>query len=135
LHFSTHGRAGWEKAEDACLKLTDGYLTLADIFTLDLHQARLAILSACETGMPGFELIDEMFGLPAGMMQAGIPGVIGSLWPVNDGSTALLMLAFYKFWRQEGKTPQEALKQAQKWLINNGFESPYYWAAFTYTGI
>jgi CHAT domain-containing protein len=69
------------------------------------------------------------------MMQAGIPGVIGSLWPVNDGSTALLMLGFYKFWRQDGKSPQEALKRAQKWLMSRGFESPYYWAAFTYTGI
>jgi CHAT domain-containing protein len=136
LHFSTHGRAGWEKAEQARLTLADdGYLTLLDIFELDLNQARLAVLSACETGVPGLELIDEMIGLPAGMMQAGVPGVVGSLWSVNDGSTALLMARFYRFWRKEGKSPQEALRQAQRWLRDSLFESPYYWAAFTYTGV
>ena len=136
LLFSTHGQAGWEKTEQARLELADAHgLTLTDIFSLDLHQARLAILSACETGIPGLELIDEMIGLPAGMMQAGIPGVIGSLWRVNEGSTAVLMSSFYGYWRKEGKSPQEALRLAQIWLRDNLFESPYYWAAFTYTGV
>lgn len=135
LHFATHGRAGWEKAEQAQLLLANGILTLPDIFKLDLNQARLVVLSACETGVPGLELIDEMIGLPAGMLQAGVPGVIGSLWSVNDASTAILMTQFYKFWRKEGKTPQQALRQAQIWLRDSLYESPYDWAAFTYTGV
>lgn len=174
LHFSTHGRAGWEKAEQARLKMADGELTLPDIFTLDLHQARLAVLSACETGVPGLELIDEMIGLPAGLMQAGVPGVVGSLWSVSDMSTAMLMARFYSSLR-EGCAPQEALRQSQIWLRDSTtvqkkelferfmdgqivgmgaeaaqafyeyiewkkpdariFASPFYWAAFTYTGI
>jgi CHAT domain-containing protein len=180
LHFATHGNAGWEKAEQAQLRLADGSLTLPDIFALPLHQTRLAVLSACETGVPGLELIDEMIGLPAGMMQAGVPGVIGSLWSVSDMSTAMLMARFYSLWRQESKAekrpaPQEALRQAQIWLRDSTtqqkkelfedfvegqavgmsadtaeafyehiawkdpkariFSSPFYWAAFTYTGI
>jgi CHAT domain-containing protein len=135
LHFATHGRAGWEKAEQAQLLLADGILTLPDIFKLDLKRVRLAILSACETGVPGLELIDEMIGLPSGMLQAGVPGVIGSLWPVDDASTAMLITRFYQYWRKEGKTPQEALKQAQSWLRDSLYESPYYWAAFTYNGV
>jgi tetratricopeptide (TPR) repeat protein len=135
LHFSTHGNASWQEAEQSRLKLADGYLTLPDILELNLNQVRLAVLSANETGMPGLELIDEMIGLAAEIMQAGVPGVIGSLWSVNNGSTALLMAGFYRFWRKEGKLPQEALRQAQIWLRDNLFESPYYWAAFTYTGV
>jgi CHAT domain-containing protein len=175
LHFSTHGRAGWEKAEQARLKLADGALTLPDIFELDLDQARLAVLSACETGVPGLELIDEMIGLPAGMMQAGVPGVVGSLWSVDDMSTAMLMACFYSLWRVEELAPQKALHRAQIWLRDSTteqkkelferfidgqkvgmsantaqsfyehiawkdpharvFASPFYWAAFTYTGI
>jgi CHAT domain-containing protein len=175
LHFSTHGRAGWEKAEQARLKLADGYLTLPDIFELDLNLARLAILSACETGIPGLELIDEMIGLPAGLIQAGVPGVVGSLWSVSDMSTAMLMARFYNLWREEGCDPQEALRQAQIWLRDStaeqkkeffksyvvgkpsglsadasksfyihlslaepsdvDFSSPFFWAAFTYTGV
>lgn len=135
LHFATHGQAGWQEEEQARLKLADGDLTLPDIFELRLHRARLAVLSACETGVPGLKLIDEMIGLPAGMMQAGVPGVVGSLWSVNDMSTALLMKRFYQFWREESKPPQEALRQAQIWLRDGLFDSPYHWAAFTYTGV
>jgi len=136
LHFSTHGRAGWEKAEQARLTLAnDEYLTLPDIYSLDLKNTRLAVLSACETGVPGLELIDEMIGLSAGMMQAGVPGVVGSLWSVNNGSTAMLMARFYQYWQKEGESPQDALSLAQIWLRDSLFESPYYWAAFTYTGV
>ena len=116
LHFATHGNAGWQEEEQARLKLADGYLTLPDIFNLKLDQARLAVLSACETGVPSLKLIDEMFSLPAGMMQAGVPGVVGSLWSVNDFSTALLMVRFYIAWQKENNDPQKALSVAQTWL-------------------
>lgn len=116
LHFSTHGVAGWEDEEQAHLKLADGELTLPDIFELNLERTRLAVLSACETGVPSLDLIEELLGLPAGMMQAGVPGVIGSLWAVNDMSTAMLMARFYSLWREEKQSPQEALRQAQIWL-------------------
>jgi len=137
LHFATHGNAGWQEEEQARLKLADGYLTLPNIFDLELDQARLAVLSACETGVPGLKLIDEMVGLPAGMMQAGVPGVVGSLWSVNDLSTALLMSQFYRSWRKEGKSPQEALQRSQIWLRDKliKYKSPFYWAAFAYTGV
>ncbi len=176
LHFSTHGIAGWWEAEQARLKLADGNLNLSDIFELDLDQVRLAVLSACETGMPGLAMIEEMIGLPSGMMQAGVPGVVGSLWSVDDMSTAMLMARFYNLWRGDGRHPQEALRQAQIWLRDSTtaqkkeyfdtfiarhiirlsenftprafyprvgwddpdervFASPFYWAAFIYTGV
>jgi CHAT domain-containing protein len=137
LHFATHGNAGWQEEEQARLKLADSYLTLPDIFDLKLDQARLAVLSACETGVPSLKLIDEMFSLPAGMMQAGVPGVMGSLWSVNDMSTALLMVQFYKNWKRHGMAPQDALKQAQIWARDKliKYKSPFFWAAFAYTGV
>jgi CHAT domain-containing protein len=175
LHFSCHANAGWDKEDEARLVLADGDLKLPDLFDLDLRQARLAVLSACETGVPSLKLIDEVIGLPAGMMQAGVPGVVGSLWPVSDQSTSMLMARFYRLWRTEGCSPQEALRQAQIWLRDSTtvqkkkffstlmddtaagmsaeiaevfyeyiawkkseartFASPYYWAAFTYTGL
>jgi len=116
LHFATHGHAGWQNTNEAQLKLSDGELLLPDIIELDLVQTRLAVLSACETGVPGLELLDEMIGLPAGMMQAGVPGVIASLWSVEDMSTAILMTYFYYLWRTPGHTAWETLRQAQIWL-------------------
>lgn len=135
LHFATHGRAGWQEEEQAKIILADGDLSLPDIFDLHLQRARLAVLSACETGVPGLKLIDEMIGLPAGMMQAGVPGVVGSLWLVDDRRTNILMKRFYKVWREGAESPSESLRQAQIWLRNSLSRSPYYWAAFTYTGV
>ncbi len=49
-------------------------------------------------------------------MQAGVAGVVASLWAVNDLSTMLLMARFYDLWRTDGLAPSAALRQAQRWL-------------------
>ena len=116
LHFSTHGLAGWGEAEAARLVLADGELTLAEVYRLKLDQARLAVLSACETAIPGLEVPDEVSSLPSGWMQAGVPGVVGTLWSVNDLSTALLIARFYDLWRNQPLPLPQALPQAQRWL-------------------
>ena len=88
----------------------------------------MAILSACETGIPGFKLLDEVISLPSGYMQAGVPGVIGSLWSVSDISTMMLMTRFYDLWRREGLLLPEAFRQAQIWLrdTTNGEKEEYF---------
>jgi len=116
LHFSTHGRADLEEPLQSGLLMADGALSLGDLMDLRLEGARLAVLSACETGLPGAKLPEEAVSLPSGLIQAGVAGVVGSLWAVNEVSTALLMARFYDLWRQEGREPPEALRQAQIWL-------------------
>jgi len=116
LHFSTHGWAGWGESEVSGLKLADGNLYLRDLFDLRLERARLGILSACESGLPGRKLLEEVVSLPATMMQAGVPGVLGSLWAVNDLSTAMLIARFYENWRERGLDLPQALREAQRWL-------------------
>jgi CHAT domain-containing protein len=117
LHFSTHGWAGWdEPLEGGLLMAGEGALILADLLDLRLEGARLAVLSACETGIPGTKLPDEVVSLPTGLVQAGVAGVVASLWSVNDLSTAMLMERFYRLWKQDGLAPSEALRKAQIWL-------------------
>ena len=120
-HFSTHGWAGWNTPLDGGLLLADNArLTLRDLLQLKADtpelRARLAVLSACETGIPGTALPDEVISLPTGLLQAGVAGVVGTLWSVNDFSTAMLMVRFYEVWRGEGQSPPEALVMAQRWL-------------------
>ena len=116
-HFSTHGWAGWDEPLQGGLLLAGGEtLTLGDILDLRLAGARLAVLSACETGIPGTKTPDEVVSLPTGLVQAGVAGVVASLWAVNDLSTAMLMERFYRLWRAEGLAPAAALRQAQIWL-------------------
>jgi CHAT domain-containing protein len=68
-------------------------------------------------------LPDEVLGLPAGLLSAGAPGVVGTLWPVNDISTALLMRKFYELHlagdrerNMKPMPPARALRLAQVWL-------------------
>jgi CHAT domain-containing protein len=160
-HFSCHGKAELTEPLASGLFLSDGLLTLKDIFALNLADTtqgnqglRLAILSACETGMIGLDNADEAISLPTGLLHAGVAAVIASLWAVSDLSTMLLLTKFYDLWCNDYLPPDQALRQAQIWLRDStageiasygGFFTPtpsdrpyahpYHWAAFSYTGI
>jgi CHAT domain-containing protein len=120
LHFACHGTFDVEEPLDSALSLSnDETLTLRDLLDggLDLSAARLAILSACQTGIVDFRKVpDEAIGFPAGFIQAGVPSVISSLWTVNDLSTAILMSRFYLEHLDNGLDPASALHRAQDWL-------------------
>jgi len=136
FHFDGHAFAGWSDPLAGGLLLANNrVLSVADLQEMQL-EIRLAVLSACETAVVGTSLPDEVIGLPAALMQAGTAGVVASLWSVADQSTALLMAAFYRYWKQEGLTPVAALRRAQLQLRQNpDFAHPFFWAAFTYTGV
>ncbi|RKZ57305.1 MAG: hypothetical protein DRR08_19355, partial [Candidatus Parabeggiatoa sp. nov. 2] len=117
LHFSCHGLANLEKPlQSGVVMAHDKILTVKDILDLRLNGIRLATLSACETGIPGIELPEEVVNLPAGLLQAGVAGVAASLWSVSDFSTMMLMAYFYDRWRLDQLKPADALRQAQIWM-------------------
>jgi CHAT domain-containing protein len=160
VHFSCHGTANFTEPLNSGLLMSDGLLTLKDLLALNLAQdsgIRLAILSACETGLPGLDNIDEVVSLPIGLMQAGVAGVISTLWSVDDASTMMLLTRFYDLWRKDGLEPAIALREAQIWLRDTTAQEkkemyshfmfrkstlndrtcahPFHWAAFSYLGI
>lgn len=98
LHLICHGIADLRTPLDSGLVLAGNErIMLRDLFDLPL-QVRLAVLSACETALPGVELPDEVVALPTGLLQAGVAGVVASQWSVPDLSTAMLMAEFYRRW-------------------------------------
>jgi CHAT domain-containing protein/tetratricopeptide (TPR) repeat protein len=116
LHMACHAHADVDAPLDSAMVLHGSeQLTVGELLTIRLH-LRLAILSACETFVPGSELPDEVVGLPTALLQAGAAGVVGTLWKVLDRSTLLLMVRFYQGWRLQGLGPAEALRRAQQWL-------------------
>jgi CHAT domain-containing protein len=159
VHFACHGKAELTDPLTSGLEMSDGRLTHKDILALNLTESgglRLAILSACETGMIGLENADEAISLPTGLLQAGVAAVIASLWSVSDLSTMLLLTKFYYLWRTHNLAPDQALRQAQLWLRDSTdgekadelghrvlkkdrdkrtYAAPYHWAAFSYTGL
>jgi CHAT domain-containing protein/Flp pilus assembly protein TadD len=118
LHFTGHGGHDIESPLNSALSLADDdKLTLEDIFQLKLQNYSLVCLSACETGITSNqEIIDEYIGLVSGFVSAGAAHVISTLWPVEDESSALLMIQFHRLLQQETLAPAQALTQAQKWL-------------------
>lgn len=105
----------------------DGILTAHEISVLDFRGLKLAVLSACETGLGAVEQ-DGVFGLQRGFKQAGTQSILMSLWNVNDAATQLLMTEFYKN-LIAGCNQYDALKKAQG-VVRLKFEDPKYWAAF-----
>jgi CHAT domain-containing protein len=74
---------------------------------------KLAVLSACETGLGLVGGGEGVFGLQRAFHLAGAHNVVASLWKVDDQATAALMALFYtRLWR-EGKRPIAALREAQ----------------------
>jgi tetratricopeptide (TPR) repeat protein len=138
LHFCCHGRADLLEPLNSGLMMAFGQtVSLRNLLEIRLPATRLAVLSACETGVPGTRLPDEVVGLPAGFLRAGVGGVAASLWAVADESTMELMSKFYALWRQQKLEPAEALCCAQQAVRDSGtgrFQHPFFWAAFTYTG-
>ena len=106
----------------------DGILTAKEISLLDLRDADLVVLSACETGKG--EITGEgVFGLQRAFKQAGAQTIIMSLWPVNDAATQMLMTEFYRNWITNHQPKREAFRNAQN-TVRTQFEEPVYWAGF-----
>src|SRR5262249_23463025 len=135
VHFATHGLLDSQHPELSGLVLSlvdqrgrrqDGFLTLQDVYNLDLH-ADLVVLSACQTAL-GKQIRGEgLVGLTRGFMHAGATRVLASLWSVSDIATAELMGRFYKEVLRNGVTPASALRKAQVWMWKQEqWSSPYY---------
>jgi CHAT domain-containing protein len=117
-HFAGHGSFNWMDASAGGLLLKKEVLSVAVLSgALALGTPRLVVLSACETGLhDAVRTPDEFSGLPAAFLRLGAVGVLSTLWPVNDVSTAFLVAKFYDFHRTQSVPPARALELAQAWI-------------------
>ncbi len=118
-HFASHGIFKWGDARQSAL-LMHGLQRLSVGQLLESHglgRPRLVVLSACETGLYDISRNpDEFIGLPGTFTALGAAGVLGTLWPVNDMATALLVAKFYDLHLAGKLAPPTALRRAQLWL-------------------
>ncbi len=117
---------------------SDGRLEVHDVARLSID-ARLVVLSACQTGLGSGRLADvppgdDWVGLVQAFQAAGARSVLATLWPVNDQATAELMKRFYVAIRA-GESESGALAVAQRGaLADAGTRAPFYWAGFVLNG-
>ncbi len=162
IHFASHGIYEWKNPLESGLLLSDKRLTINYLFgmpTSYFEGNRLVVLSACETSLVDINMPSESIGIPLAFLQAGAPGVISTLWEVDDSVTAVLMTKFYQLHIKDSLEPSKALRKAQLWLRsankqeiakltkeyyaalnlndkgNLPFKDRYYWAGYVYSGM
>jgi len=109
-------------------------LEAKDIYSIDLHNTGLVVLSACQSGLGKISGGDELFGFTRTFLSAGADRVMVSLWDVEDNATAALMKKFYSA-AQKTDMPI-ALQQAQVSLLKDSKTShPLFWAGFNLVGV
>ncbi|KAG9085100.1 hypothetical protein FRC06_003734, partial [Ceratobasidium sp. 370] len=96
VHFACHGSQDREDPMKSALHLHDGRLDLATIHHHPLKNAQLAFLSACQTAAGDSELPDESIHLAAGLLMAGYPAVIATMWSISDKDAPLVAEKFYE---------------------------------------
>lgn len=140
MHISSHFSISPGTEVNSFLLLGDGQrLTLGDIRTQNYRfdNVDLLTLSACDTGLGGGRDANgrEIEGLGVIAQQQGAKGVLATLWPVADGSTAKLMADMYQRRQSRGLSKIEALRQAQLALMSEPrYSHPFYWAPFILLG-
>jgi CHAT domain-containing protein len=100
LHLASHGtqvssagicgdggahHPGWQDHENALnsgFMMKDARLTVSKLMSLNLPNAFLAILSACETAKGDHSQPDQNVHLAAAMLYVGFRSVVGTMWCV-----------------------------------------------------
>jgi CHAT domain-containing protein len=135
LYFATHGAADPARPLDGGFLVFSGQNGSENVWTAREIQAtplraRLAVLSACQTGL-GKAHDAGIIGLARAFQLAGVPRVVMSLWSVYDDATAELMQAFVRNLR--AMPPAEALRQAML-EVRKRRPDPAEWASFVIFG-
>lgn len=131
VHLACHGVFRGDNPLFSSLRLSDGWLSAAEIARLDLRGA-LITLSACESGRGRVYDGDEVLGLTRAFLGAGARALLVSLWLVQDTTTAALMREWYAL-IAHGMGHAAALRLAQI-ALRRQFPHPYYWAPFFLIG-
>ncbi|HXB22519.1 MAG TPA: CHAT domain-containing protein [Candidatus Solibacter sp.] len=130
FHFMGHGKPDRTGAylvlsKSSSLKATDFSPEL-------LKSSRLAVLSACSTGVGGEDGLLDTGNLVHSFLAAGVPSVIASRWNVDSENTAKLMSSFYLH-LGKNETVAQSISEARREILATR-QHPYYWASFNLSG-
>ena len=137
LHLACHGLQSGSTALDSSFALHDGKLKLSRIMQLSSQDAQFAYLSACETAQGDQGIPDEGMHLAGGLLSAGFPSVIATLWSIEDEDGPAVAKMVYEYLFQGGQPDPSkaamALHRAVGKLREEGVPA-IRWAAFVHLG-
>ena len=129
VHYAGHARAASEVREAALLLGERNELSASDIARTRFVRPWLVVLAACGTMSTA-----KRAGAPdlaRAFLAAGVPTVVGTLWPVRDSDAATLFVAFHERIRS-GRSAPAALREAQLAMLRGSIPEaahPAAWAA------
>lgn len=122
-----HQTAGFNEFSDE--------LRAFEILQLRQSHLKLAVLSACETGIERYYKGEGSIGMARTFLAVGTPAVVASHWKVESEPTAQLMFFFHRNRKQKGLKTIQALQRAQIEMIESkDFPDPSLWSAFSVIG-
>jgi hypothetical protein len=98
VHISAHGRHNATAAAFQAILLagSPSRLTAHRLSECDLRGLQLVTLSACETALGRFDRADNLRGIPAALLLAGVQTIVGALWQVPDATSRAFFTAMYR---------------------------------------
>ena len=142
-HGNLFGALALTPGADPTDPTDDGFLTLAEVYELDLSGCEAVFLSACETNLGPEQRGEGMWALSRGFLIAGATRVVASNWQVDDKSTAKLVECFCRdvAEAQAKGHPVDyasALQRAKRAVLHDAdnphWESPFCWGPFVLVG-
>ncbi|CAE6502626.1 unnamed protein product [Rhizoctonia solani] len=103
VHLACHAYQNVRDPTRSGFRLHDGTLELSAINQRSFKNKGLAFLSACQTATGDKELPDEVIHLASGMLTAGYPSVIATMWSVVDGDAPLVADKVYSQLMKHGE--------------------------------
>ncbi|MGJ8685124.1 MAG: CHAT domain-containing protein, partial [Nonlabens sp.] len=148
IYFATHGKSSIKNPlDDSFIVLTNDsglkndFLTARDIQNLRFRSqsidAKLAVLSACDTGL-GKPEDGGIIGISRALQIAGANHVLMSLWNISDFETSEFMKMFFNELSKSDNTslePDTSLRKALLKFRKEVSNDPKHWAAFSLFGV
>ena len=110
----------------------EGPLTMSDVAGLQSN-ADVAALTACQTGVGETLAGEGVMSMGRAFQCAGARSVLMSLWGVFEPSSVDLTEELFRQ-LSTGNGKLEALRRARDHIRNEGYQHPFFWAAFILVG-
>jgi CHAT domain-containing protein len=118
------------------LDKNEGYLTMADVFGLQLN-ADMVTLSACNSGGGKAQKGEGVIGLTRSFMFAGTQSIAVTLWSVESGAAKELNVGMYLHLSQN-KNRATALREIKISMLRGQkgdlYRHPFFWAPLVVFG-
>jgi CHAT domain-containing protein len=127
FHYAGHGFAAGGLTG---VYLADAPLTPLSLYGLALSSCRLAMLSACLTGIGGASTPGEAPSLVSALLDDGVKAVVASRWEVDSSASLALASMFYAHFQEAGDPARSLWAATAALRADPRFAHPFYWGAY-----